>query len=149
MLGAWRKRAEGADDDDLARIRAVWGDVVGEVVAACAQPVRRSRAGLVTVACADAVWAQTLSSQGDDILDRLYAAAGGDALAGLRFVPDEHALRSPAQPTPPPPSRPPITREEMAAAERLVEGVADPTLRELLARAAARAPARGERPKCP
>jgi hypothetical protein len=149
MLGAWRKRAEGAGDDDLARIRAAWGDVVGEVVAARAQPVRRSRAGVVTVACADAVWAQTLSSQGDDILDRLYAAAGSDALTGLRFVPDEHALRSPAEPTPPPSSRPPITTEEMAAAERLVEGVADPTLRELLARAAARAPARGERPKSP
>jgi hypothetical protein len=118
-------------------------------VAAKARPVRRSNAGLVTVACADAIWAQTLSSQTDDLLDRLRAAAGNAAVSGLRFVPDEHALRRLAEAAAPPPAPPPVSPEKAAAAEQLAQGVSDPVLRDLVARAAARAPTRAERPKLP
>lgn len=155
MVRRYRRAAPGGDggraDGPLARVAEAWSGVVGPAVSDKARPVRRSQAGLVTVACADAVWAQTLSSQADDLLDRLRAAVGDDAVSGLRFVPDEHALRmiADAAPSPEPPSHPPLTAEELAAAERLVAGVADPVLRDLLARAAARAPARPRRPKSP
>ena len=151
MVRRFRRNGGGESraDSPLARVGDAWAGVVGPAVSDKARPVRRSQAGLVTVACVDAVWSQTLSSQADDLLDRLRAAAGADALSGLRFVPDEHALRAvgdAALPLPPPP-RAPLTAEELAAAERLVAGVADPVLRDLLARAAARAPVRGQRPK--
>lgn len=136
-------------DTALETLQQHWAGVAGEAVAAKAHPVRRSNAGLVTVACADAIWAQTLSSQTDDLLDRLRAAVGAEAVSSLRFVPDEHALRHVAEATAPPPSPPPVSPEKMAAARRLAEGVADPVLRDLVTRAAARAPTRAEHPKLP
>ncbi|MEW6581385.1 MAG: DUF721 domain-containing protein [Actinomycetota bacterium] len=145
MLGAWRRRGEGAQDPALDAVRAAWPAAVGDAVAARAQPVRRSRAGVVTVACADAVWAQELASRGEDIADQIRAAAPDADLAGLRFVADEHALRAPGAPPPAPPAPPPLRPDEIAAAAHLVDGVQDPRLRELLARiaAASRRPGRG------
>lgn len=136
-------------DGPLPDIQDRWEEVAGAAVAAKARPVRRSQAGVVTVACADGVWAQTLSSQADQLLERLQAATPPDALTALRFVPDEHALRRAAETSPTPPSGPPPTPEQLAAAEGLVEGVTDPALKSLLARAAARAPSRKNRPKSP
>jgi hypothetical protein len=139
--------AAGTPDAPLAAIQERWVHVVGPAVDAKARPVRRSNAGVVTVACVDAVWAQTLSSQTDDLLDRLRAEVDGEALSGLRFVPDEHAFRRAVDEAPPPPTSEPVTPENLAAAERLIPEVSDPALRELLVRAAARAPRRTDRPK--
>ena len=58
MLGRWRKRSDGHEDELLDAVRAAWPEVAGPAVAARTLPVRRSRAGVVTVACSDAVWAQ-------------------------------------------------------------------------------------------
>lgn len=140
-----------ASDADAAldAVQRHWIEVAGEAVAAKARPVRRAKSGAVTVACADAIWAQTLSSQADDLADRLRAVVGDDAFSSLRFVPDEHALRRLAEATAPPSAPPPVPAEKMAAAKRLAEGVADPVLRDLVARAAARAPTRSERSKLP
>jgi Dna[CI] antecedent, DciA len=139
--------ASGALDTTLAAIQERWIDVVGPAVDAKARPVRRSHAGVVTVACVDAMWAQTLSSQTDVLLDRLRAEVDDEALSGLKFVPDEHAFRRAAEQTPPPPVSDPVTPEKLAAADRLIPDVSDPVLRELLVRAAARAPGRADRPK--
>lgn len=70
----------------LARIQAVWSDVVGVAIAAEAQPVAE-RAGTVTVACRSATWASELELLAPDLLEKLNGALtdpGGGQLKELR-----------------------------------------------------------------
>ena len=70
----------------LARIQAVWSDVVGGAIAAEAQPVAE-RAGTVTVACRSATWASELELLAPDLLEKLNGAladGGGAQLTELR-----------------------------------------------------------------
>ncbi len=70
----------------LARIQAVWSEVVGAAIAAEAQPVAE-RAGTVTVACRSATWASELELLAPDLLERLNGALadpGGGQLTELR-----------------------------------------------------------------
>ena len=73
----------------LARVQARWEEVVGAGVAAEAEPVSE-RAGVITVACRSATWAQELSLLADDLLERVNRAldpgATTRAVAGLRFT---------------------------------------------------------------
>jgi predicted nucleic acid-binding Zn ribbon protein len=73
----------------LPRVQAAWREVAGAAVAAEAEPVAES-AGVVTVACRAAVWAQELELLAGDLLGRLNAAlsglAAGGPVATLRFV---------------------------------------------------------------
>ena len=69
----------------LASVQTVWGEVVGERIAAEATPVAE-REGVVTVACRSATWAQELELLGDQILSQMASKLGRDAgLQGLRF----------------------------------------------------------------
>ena len=72
----------------LAGVQSAWRTVVGEAIAAESQPVSE-RAGLVTVSCRSAVWAQELSLMAPDLVLRLNEALGRDGGAGavteLRF----------------------------------------------------------------
>ena len=68
----------------LARVQAVWGEVVGGALADECRPVSE-REGVVTVACRSSVWAQELSMMGPELAERLNAALGGVAIAELRF----------------------------------------------------------------
>ena len=73
----------------LPRVQAVWPEVVGPAVATEAEPASE-RAGVVTVACRAAVWAQELELLGGDLAGRLnarLAEPGEDPPVGaLRFV---------------------------------------------------------------
>lgn len=72
----------------LARVQAVWPEVAGAGLAAAAAPVSE-RAGVVTVACESAVWAQELELLAPDLLTRLgdaLAGSGGGSVRKLRFV---------------------------------------------------------------
>jgi predicted nucleic acid-binding Zn ribbon protein len=69
----------------LAAVQSAWPGVVGPALAAAAAPVAE-RAGVVTVACESAVWAQELELLGPDLRDRLNAALDGAETAELRFV---------------------------------------------------------------
>jgi Dna[CI] antecedent, DciA len=76
----------------LARVQAVWPDVVGAGNAARGTPVSE-RAGIVTVACESAVWAQEFELLAPDLITRFgaaLAAAPGQPAAGsvkkLRFI---------------------------------------------------------------
>jgi predicted nucleic acid-binding Zn ribbon protein len=73
-----------APQTPLAAVQAAWAATVGEQVAAVTKPVSE-RNGTVTVACADAVWAQELDLMQDALLQRLRAAVGEQAPAALRF----------------------------------------------------------------
>ncbi|MCB0881543.1 MAG: DUF721 domain-containing protein [Thermoleophilia bacterium] len=97
-------------------------------------PVRRSRAGVVTVACADAGLAQKLAFRADALADALGAALG-EPVRGLRFTIADHAIPPPSGPA----VRVPVTPGPAArsAARGLVAGAGDPELRAALERAAA------------
>jgi predicted nucleic acid-binding Zn ribbon protein len=65
-------------------VQSVWEEVVGERVAAVAQPVSERR-GEVTVACADPVWAQELDLMQEQLQRGLREQLGEDAPPTLRF----------------------------------------------------------------
>jgi predicted nucleic acid-binding Zn ribbon protein len=68
----------------LAALQAAWVDVVGERIAAVADPVSE-REGTVLVACSDSVWAQELDLMQEQLLQRLSDRLGDDAPGSLRF----------------------------------------------------------------
>jgi predicted nucleic acid-binding Zn ribbon protein len=57
---------------------------VGEQLAAVAIPVSE-RGGMLTIECADTVWAQELDLMQESLLERLRAALGEQAPQALRF----------------------------------------------------------------
>jgi predicted nucleic acid-binding Zn ribbon protein len=67
----------------LGRVQSCWEAAVGTAIAAAAQPVAE-RDGVLTVRCEAAVWAQELDLMAPELLARLNAALGGDALRALR-----------------------------------------------------------------
>ena len=72
----------------LARVQGCWRAVAGEVVGEESEPVAE-RAGVVTVACRSAVWAQELALLAPDLVRRLNEALAEDGSQGpvteLRF----------------------------------------------------------------
>jgi predicted nucleic acid-binding Zn ribbon protein len=73
----------------LAKLQSAWPGVVGERVAAAADPVSE-RERRVTVVCRDSVWAQELDLMQDQLLQGLRDRLGDDAPKALRFrVEDE------------------------------------------------------------
>jgi predicted nucleic acid-binding Zn ribbon protein len=67
----------------LADVQRVWSDAVGEAVAAQAEPTGE-RDGVLVVTCSAAVWAHELDLMGPELVARLNAALGRDAVRSLR-----------------------------------------------------------------
>jgi predicted nucleic acid-binding Zn ribbon protein len=67
----------------LADVQRAWPSAVGELVAAHATPTG-DRGGTLVVTCDAAVWAQELDLMAPDLVSRLNAALGTDAVRGLR-----------------------------------------------------------------
>ena len=67
----------------LAGIQRGWEAAVGETIARQARPVSE-RAGVVTVACRSAVWAQELELMAPQLVERLNQALGRPAVRSLR-----------------------------------------------------------------
>jgi predicted nucleic acid-binding Zn ribbon protein len=80
----------------LAAAQRCWEAVVGEAIAASARPVAE-RAGVLEVACEDAVWAAELELMGPQLVIALNAAIGAGELRSLRVRADA-ARRSPRTP---------------------------------------------------
>ena len=68
----------------LASLQSVWAGLVGERIAAVAQPVSE-RGGEVTIECSDSVWAQELDLMQGQLLERLRERLGERAPQSLRF----------------------------------------------------------------
>jgi predicted nucleic acid-binding Zn ribbon protein len=79
-------RTSTAPQTPLAAVQMAWPEVAGETIAAEATPVAE-RAGVVTVSCRSAVWAQELDLLAPDLLERLNAALEAPIRA-LRFTAD-------------------------------------------------------------
>ena len=69
----------------LAEVQRAWRAVVGETIAAQAQPVAE-RAGVLTVACAASVWAQELDLMGPELVERLNSTVAQGSLTRLKCV---------------------------------------------------------------
>src|SRR5688500_20143167 len=67
----------------LAEVQRAWPEAVGEALAAAGRPVSE-RGGVVTVACAQAVWAQELDLMSERVVGALNAARGRPAVRLLR-----------------------------------------------------------------
>ncbi len=67
----------------LARVQEVWEQATGPAIAAAAQP-SAERDGVLTVRCEAAVWAQELDLMATELIARLNAALGADAIRELR-----------------------------------------------------------------
>ena len=130
----------------LGPLVAVWDQVVGEVGARHTEPLRRSRAGVVSVVCSSAAWAQELSLRRDELMERARSLCPQLGIAGMRFSVGDHVVVRPP-PAPSASSRPgprPAPRDR-AKGERAAEGIGDERIRALIARLAASASARGGR----
>jgi predicted nucleic acid-binding Zn ribbon protein len=73
-----------APKTSLAKLQSAWTEIVGERIAAVANPVSE-RERTVTVACSDSVWAQELDLMQEQLLLRLRDRLGDDAPRALRF----------------------------------------------------------------
>ncbi len=83
-----RVRADLAPLTLLAAVQDAWLRAAGQAVAAQAEPVAE-RAGVVTIECRSATWAQELDLMQIELLERLREELGegdfGAQLTGLRF----------------------------------------------------------------
>jgi predicted nucleic acid-binding Zn ribbon protein len=75
--------AELAPATLLAEVQRAWAKAAGEAFAAQSEPVAE-RAGVITVACRSAVWAQELDLLSETVVERLNEALGRPAVKGLR-----------------------------------------------------------------
>ncbi|MDD5307727.1 MAG: DUF721 domain-containing protein [Deltaproteobacteria bacterium] len=116
-------------------IWARWREIVGDDVARRSSP-RTFRAGVLTIAVASSTWMQELSFLKERLLARLAEEAGPMVVRDLKFVLDRSpARRKPAAVLEPAPARAaaPLPDE----VRRAVDTIADPGLKDALARAAA------------
>jgi predicted nucleic acid-binding Zn ribbon protein len=67
----------------IAQIQRVWPAVVGSAIAAECDPVSE-RAGVVTVVCRSAVWAQELAFMAPDLVERINAALPAPRVTELK-----------------------------------------------------------------
>jgi predicted nucleic acid-binding Zn ribbon protein len=77
-------REQAAPRTALAAVQAAWVGVVGEQLAAVAEPASE-RAGTLTIEVADTVWAQELDLMQSQLLERLRAELGELTPSALRF----------------------------------------------------------------
>jgi predicted nucleic acid-binding Zn ribbon protein len=75
----------------LAEVQRVWESAAGEAFAGQCRP-DGERGGIVSVACASAVWAQELDLLSERVVERLNDRLGRPAVRGLR--PQPRAPRS-------------------------------------------------------
>ena len=134
-----KELARGGSRDalPLASVTAVWQSVVGDAVARQAWPLRIGRDGTLHVATTSSTWAFELDRLSPQIVEGLAAKMGSEAPLKMRFAvgpvpetgPGTAALAAAGD-------RPRATPEEAAEADAAAAAIADPELRELVARAA-------------
>ena len=134
-LARYRGGSDSPAGSELAVLQAAWKDVAGSQAAANSVVVRRSRAGVVSIACASGVWAQELDARRDLLTDQLVRVAPDLRVTGIRFVVGDHVI--PVPQTVRPRAVPAPTAQETAQAQKLFDEVTDADLRERLVRAAA------------
>ena len=67
----------------LARVQEIWESTAGPAIAAAARPTAE-RNGVLEVSCEAAVWAQELDLMAGELIPRLNAVLGAEAIRELR-----------------------------------------------------------------
>lgn len=67
----------------LARVQQAWEPVLGARIAEAGTPISEHD-GVLTVVCADSVWAAELELMGPELVERLNAALGAETIRKLR-----------------------------------------------------------------
>jgi predicted nucleic acid-binding Zn ribbon protein len=67
----------------LARVQEIWESTAGPAIATAARPTAE-RDGVLTVTCTAAVWAQELDLMAGELVPRLNATLGAEAIRELR-----------------------------------------------------------------
>lgn len=134
-----RELARLGDDGTLADLCAAWPEVVGEAIARNAWPSRLARDGSLVVHTSSSAWAFELGQLEGVVRERL----GALAPRRLKFVVGPLCVPGAETATEASTKPPQPTELEQAEGERIAREIGDPTLRELVARAAARALAAG------
>jgi predicted nucleic acid-binding Zn ribbon protein len=67
----------------LAKVQQVWEKALGARIAGAGTPVAEHE-GVLTVVCADSVWAAELELMGPELVGRLNAAMGAEIVRKLR-----------------------------------------------------------------
>lgn len=67
----------------LARVQQVWEQALGTRIAEAGTPISEHD-GVLTVVCADSVWAAELELMGPELVGRLNAAVGAETVHKLR-----------------------------------------------------------------
>jgi predicted nucleic acid-binding Zn ribbon protein len=67
----------------LTRVQRAWEQALGPVIAEAGLPTAE-RDGVLTVTCADAVWAAELDLMGPELVERLNEALGAEPIHRLR-----------------------------------------------------------------
>lgn len=143
VLSRFRRGSRAPAAGPAGAAALAWPGVVGPQAAAHSAPVRRTRAGVLTIACSSAAWAHELTLRREELTARLAQACPEAGVAGLRFAVADHVPAAAGPPPPPPPAPPPVpSAADRRAAARAAEGVGDARLRELVERAAAACAAR-------
>ena len=78
-----RVTAQLAPATVLAEVQRAWASAAGDAFAAQSEPVAE-RDGVVTVACASAVWAQELDLLSERVVERLNERLGRPVVRALR-----------------------------------------------------------------
>jgi hypothetical protein len=130
-------RSGSRDAIPLAALTTAWPAVVGDAIARHAWPLRIARDGTLHVATSSSAWANELSFLGGEIVERLRAELGPDAPTRLKCavgpVP-ESAASDTAEVGEPEVNE--VPEDVASEAASLASAIADPELRELVARAA-------------
>ncbi|MCU0984558.1 MAG: DciA family protein [Acetobacteraceae bacterium] len=127
----------------VARLSLDWPQVVGPALAAVTAPERLSGAaggGTLTIR-ASGPMALELAHLAPELIARINAHLGREAVARLKFSADGRRARPSALAPPPPPPRPP-PREAARAAATVVADLPDGPLKDALARLGAHVLAR-------
>jgi hypothetical protein len=136
-VGRELARSGSRDAIPLAAVTAAWPVVVGDAIARHAWPLRVARDGTLHVATASATWANELSFLGDEIVERLRAVLGPEAPARVRCavgpIPEGATESAPELAFP---ETAELPADVVSEADSAASAIADPELRELVARAA-------------
>jgi predicted nucleic acid-binding Zn ribbon protein len=126
----------------MAELVGAWPSLVGEQIARNAWPARFARDGTLHVATSSSAWAFELTQLAPQLLARVQEALGGAAPQAIRFAPGklpddpgpavEERTQRVAEPSP----------EDVKRAFELAAPIEDETLREVVAKTAARSLAR-------
>jgi hypothetical protein len=134
-LARYRGGAGAPAGSELGALQSAWKEVAGPQAAANSVVVRRSRPGVVSIACASGMWAQELDAERETLAERLARAVPDLVVTGVRFVVGDHVIPKQDQTRA---RRAPIaTADEREAAKTLFTDVTDEDLRDRLVRAAA------------